>query len=526
MHWAYELAMKTIERNPNKKEYVCASGISPSGSVHIGNYREFVTTYFVAKALKSLGKNVRMLFSWDDFDRLRKLPKNIGGLDESMIGKPYSFVPDPNGKFNSYAEYFEKEFESALKDLHMNEVKVDFIYQTKEYMSGRYSKQIIQALKKRKEIYDILMQFKTQEATDEDRENYYPINIYCDCCNKDTTKINSISKDCKTVTYTCACGNTKTINIEDYTKIKLVWKVDWPMRWMMEGVDFEPGGIDHSAAGGSYEVSTVIADKIFNIKAPLYQGYGWLGIRGLGDMHSSSGNNITPGALLNIYEPEIIRWLFAKYYPTNAFDFDFGETIIRHYSEFDKAKLAYINGEIDEKDKAVFDLCLFDSKSSKFSKTPFGTLASIAPISEFNPIFVKKLLNKVNVEFTEDSIDRLNKTKYWLENYMSEKLYKLRKVPNLEYMANMSERELASTQRLYEYLNSAEEKTESDIQQKLYQIINDPNLSKKENVAIQKQYFKNFYNLLFGTDSGPRLYLFLAAVDKAQYIELLKTQNN
>ncbi|MBQ4341197.1 MAG: hypothetical protein II756_01690, partial [Clostridia bacterium] len=39
MHWSYEIAKKIIERRPDKKEYVCAAGISPSGSVHIGNFR-------------------------------------------------------------------------------------------------------------------------------------------------------------------------------------------------------------------------------------------------------------------------------------------------------------------------------------------------------------------------------------------------------------------------------------------------------------------------------------------------------
>ena len=35
MHWSEELAQKIIKRNPDKEEYVCAAGVSPSGSVHI-----------------------------------------------------------------------------------------------------------------------------------------------------------------------------------------------------------------------------------------------------------------------------------------------------------------------------------------------------------------------------------------------------------------------------------------------------------------------------------------------------------
>ncbi len=63
MHWAEHTARTIIERQPGKETYVCAAGISPSGPVHIGNFREVVTTYFVARALQDLGKDVRFLFS-------------------------------------------------------------------------------------------------------------------------------------------------------------------------------------------------------------------------------------------------------------------------------------------------------------------------------------------------------------------------------------------------------------------------------------------------------------------------------
>ena len=88
MHWSFELAHEILRKYPDRKEYVVASGISPSGSVHIGNYREFVTQYYVAKALKSMGKKVREIFSWDEFDRFRKVPKNFPADYAQYVGKP------------------------------------------------------------------------------------------------------------------------------------------------------------------------------------------------------------------------------------------------------------------------------------------------------------------------------------------------------------------------------------------------------------------------------------------------------
>ena len=55
MHWSEEIAERIIKRNPDKPEYVCAAGISPSGSIHIGNFRDIATSYFVVKALRKKG---------------------------------------------------------------------------------------------------------------------------------------------------------------------------------------------------------------------------------------------------------------------------------------------------------------------------------------------------------------------------------------------------------------------------------------------------------------------------------------
>ena len=77
MHWSEKIAKDIIKRSPDKEEYVCAAGISPSGSIHIGNFRDIATSYFVYKALLKQGKKARLLFSWDEFDRLRKVPVNV-----------------------------------------------------------------------------------------------------------------------------------------------------------------------------------------------------------------------------------------------------------------------------------------------------------------------------------------------------------------------------------------------------------------------------------------------------------------
>ncbi len=59
-----------------------ASGISPSGPIHLGNLREFLTVHFVAEELRRRGVSTRHLHSWDDFDRFRKVPVGCGPVVE------------------------------------------------------------------------------------------------------------------------------------------------------------------------------------------------------------------------------------------------------------------------------------------------------------------------------------------------------------------------------------------------------------------------------------------------------------
>ena len=55
MNWAREVAMRVITERPDEEVYTVASGVSPSGFVHIGNFREIATPYLVAKELKNMG---------------------------------------------------------------------------------------------------------------------------------------------------------------------------------------------------------------------------------------------------------------------------------------------------------------------------------------------------------------------------------------------------------------------------------------------------------------------------------------
>ena len=137
MNWALKEAKKLIDKYPERDKFVIASGVSPSGFIHIGNFREIVTTYFVGKELEKLGKKVRFILSFDDFDRFRKVPNGLPKEFSKYIGIPYTSIPSPFNKNKSYAEEMEERF---LKELNEMGIYPEVISQTKQYKSGRYNK--------------------------------------------------------------------------------------------------------------------------------------------------------------------------------------------------------------------------------------------------------------------------------------------------------------------------------------------------------------------------------------------------
>ena len=523
MHWSEEIAKKIIDRNPNKEEYVCAAGISPSGSIHIGNFRDIATSYFVVKALRKMGKKARLLFSWDEFDRLRKVPVNVAAVTEGFdkyIGQPYVDAPDPFGCCESYAKHFQNEFEDSIKKFGID---MDYRYQASQYRSGKYAKYVIQALEKRGEIFDILDSFRTQEATEDERKNYYPVGIYCAHCGKDTTKITSLSEDCKVAEYECECGHHGTFNFETDFNCKLAWKIDWPMRWMFEGVDFEPGGKDHASPTGSYQTSRIISEKIFGFEAPIFQGYEFIGIKGTtGKMSGSSGLNLTPDTLLKLYDPEIILWLYSKTEPTKAFNFCFDDEILRQYFEFDRMMNAFVTGKADEHIASIMEGALIEGRTAE--TVSMQLLVSLGSIVDFNIPMLETVFEKIGTPYKyEEFKERLERARFWLEQCSPESVNRLRETRNFEVYEELDEQEKTAVKMLFEYL-STDGYSLDDLNSELYAIpkrIYGEDLDQKTLKGIQGKFFKNVYKLLIDKEQGPRLYLFLYAVEKDRYVKLL-----
>ncbi len=534
MHWSEEIAERLIQKNPDKEEYICAAGISPSGSVHIGNFRDIATPLFVCKALEKRGKKAKLIISWDEYDRCRKIPANVqavvGDTYDKYIGCPYVDIPDPFGCHENYARHFEEEFLNAIKPFG---IKFECRYQAEMYRSGKYTADLIEALRRRDEIFEILDSFKTKDMTkteeerreihDKEKAEYYPVSIFCPECHTDFTKITSINEDSTVAEYECRCGHKGSFNFLENFNCKLGWKVDWAMRWKYEQVDFEPGGKDHSAPTGSYNNSKVIAKKIYNHEAPIYQGYEFIGIKGVaGKMSSSSGLNMTPELLLKLYQPEIILWLYSKTEPVKAFDFCFDDGILRQYFEFDKMYNEYISGNSSDFNKALMDNCVIEGR--KLETVPMGLLVQLGSIVDFNVPMLETVFEKIGTPYKyEQFADRLDRAKFWLEQCAPDQVNKLRVTRNFDVYNELDEKEKAAIAALYDYMANATY-TLDELNAELYAIpkrIYPEITDQKELKGIQGKFFKTVYKLLIDKEQGPRLYLFLYAIEKDRFIHLL-----
>jgi lysyl-tRNA synthetase class 1 len=60
-YWADQTAEKLI-RSRKKKSFTVASGVTPSGTLHFGNFREIITTDIIARALTDAGAKVRFIY--------------------------------------------------------------------------------------------------------------------------------------------------------------------------------------------------------------------------------------------------------------------------------------------------------------------------------------------------------------------------------------------------------------------------------------------------------------------------------
>lgn len=546
---------------------VVASGLSPSGPIHLGNLREVMTPHLVADEIRRRGHQVRHLISWDDYDRYRKVPAGIAGVDESWaehIGKPLTSVPAPKGSPHpNWAEHFKAAMVASLAEMG---VEFDGISQTAQYTSGVYREQILHAMKHRRDIDAILDQYRTRKApakkpqksqkpvdeaeleaaegsgaaAEDDGSSgsagYFPYKPYCGNCEKDLTTVTAYDDDSTELTYACtACGFSETVRLSEFNRGKLVWKVDWPMRWAYEGVVFEPSGVDHSSPGSSFQVGGQIVG-IFGGEQPIGPMYAFVGISGMAKMSSSKGGVPTPADALKIMEPQLLRWLYARRRPNQSFKIAFDQEIQRLYDEWDRLDAKVADGSALPADAAAHSRAV-RTAAGELPRTPrplpYRTLASVADITAGHEDQALRILGELDpanpIEALDEARPRYDKAEAWINTHVpADQRTIVRQEPDAELLKSLDEPSRQSLRLLLDGL--ADHWSLDGLTHHVYGVPKvqagfpadaTPKELPPEIKTAQRTFFALLYHLLVGRDTGPRLPTLLLAVGQDRVRTLL-----
>ncbi|WP_326688732.1 MULTISPECIES: lysine--tRNA ligase [unclassified Streptomyces] len=565
------------------KAIVCASGLSPSGPIHLGNLREVMVPHLVADEIKRRGVECEHLISWDDYDRFRKVPAGVEGVDESWnehIGRPLTAVPAPPGSpYASWGEHFKAAMEASLLELG---VQYRGISQTQMYTSGAYREQILFAMRERARIDAVLDRYRTLEkgakggeategkspqknaqqkqkqqkqdaapdaaeveavegsgaAAEDDGSGagggeYFPYKPYCTACGRDLTTVTGYDDETTELSYTCACGHGETVLLREFDHGKLVWKVDWPMRWAYEGVVFEPSGVDHQSPGSSFVVGGRLVKEIFGAEQPIGPMYAFVGISGMAKMSSSKGGVPTPADALQIMEAPLLRWMYARRKPNQSFKVAFDQEIQRTYDEWDALGRKITDGSAQPADVAAHTRAS-STALGPLPMTPrplpYRTLASVTDITGGQEEQTLRILSELDPEHPVHALDevrpRLDRAQRWITTQVpAEQRTRVRDEPDAELLASLEDEQRTSLRMLLDGLD--EHWSLDGLTQLVYGVPKiqaglapDAKPTPELKVA-QRGFFALLYRLLVGRDTGPRLPTLLLAVGAERVRKLL-----
>ena len=514
IHWADINADKIIREKGDKDLYVCASGVTPSGTVHIGNFREVISVDLIVRALREKGRKVRFIYSWDEYDVFRKVPSNMPNRDklEEYLRRPITLVPDPFGNEKSYARHNEKQVEELL---HVVGIDPEYIYQAARYRMSEYAGGIRKALENMDTIRAILDEHRTTPLAKE----WMPVSVFCTSCLRDTTSVTSWDGQWA-ISYECSsCGHKETVDLRKTEAVKLPWRVDWPMRWALEGVDFEPAGKDHHSEGGSFDTSRRIVSEVYGASVPVTFQYDFISIKGRGGkISSSTGEVVSLGDVLDIYQPEVVRYLFAGTRPNTEFAISFDLDVLKIYEDYDKCERIYFGAEdVGEKrrlkEKRIYELSQVHGVPDRMPvHVPIRHLCNLLQIHSGSIEGVLEFL-----EVPEDQRDRLAVRAgcawSWINTFAPEDFRFSLRSENSDPPA-VDDTEKQALVRLHGCVQDLDDYDEKGFSEKLYEIITEYSMNPPD-------FFSLVYRVLIGKEKGPRLAGFIKTVGKERVSGLL-----
>jgi lysyl-tRNA synthetase class 1 len=413
-------------------------------------------------------------------------------------------------------------------------IKPEYLYQAQNYRVSKYAVGIRKALEKRELLKEILDKFRDEEH--KIRGQWWPISVFCDACNKDETEIDDWDGEWN-VSYHCnACNHNETVDLRSAKGVKLGWRIDWPMRWEYEKVDFEPAGKDHHSPGGSFDTARHVCKDVYGWDAPVTFRYDFIGIKGSpGKMSSSKGKVVDLSDLLRVYTPELARYLFAGTRPNTEFTISFDLDVIKIYEDYDKTeRIAWKvekakDDESFEREKRIYELSQVTTDSSGKThfpavmpyQVPFRHLCNLIQIADGDIDKAIAGLQSAGLQSAGPSAEQLPAlraralcAKYWAEECAPEEFRFHLKASSEK--AELSDAEITAIRALRD-----------DVVARIETFADDKSCAEAIYAAADKAgldgkaMFRASYQALIGKDQGPRLANFLRSISKERLLGIL-----
>ena len=242
--WPFEEARKLLKRYPDGKPggepILFETGYGPSGLPHIGTFNEVLRTTMVRNAYATLtGLPTRLIAFSDDMDGLRKVPDNVpnAAMLADQLGQPLTKIPDPFGTHDSFAAHNNARLRSFLDRFNFD---YEFLSATDCYASGRFDPAIREVLRH----WDAILGVMLPTLREERRLTYSPVLPISPSSGRVLqVPVEVVDPAAGTIAFTDEDG-ARVIQSALSGRAKLQWKVDWAMRWVALGVDYEMAGKD------------------------------------------------------------------------------------------------------------------------------------------------------------------------------------------------------------------------------------------------------------------------------------------
>jgi len=518
MLWADRIASEIRDtRTPRDgKTFLIRDEKTLSGRVHVGSMRGVAVHGLIAEILGEYGIKNEYRYELNDFDPFDSIP---GYLDAERfrehLGKPLYTVPSPESGFANYAEYFGDEFVGVHKKAGFTP---NYYRATELYRSGKMDAFIKTALERADDVRRIL---KEVSGSDKDK-TWLPVSVVCENCGKIMTT-RAFDYDGETVGYACdrnpdeakSCGHAGRV-APWKGAAKLFWKVDWAAKWIVQGVDIEGGGKDHSTRGGSRDVANHICREVFESEPPFDIPYEFFLVGGK-KMSSSKGRGSSAKDMSDLFPPELFRLVLIGKDIREQIDIDpSGESVPRLYDWYDELAESVRTGAADDHSR-LYALCELPANRAALSAPWRMRFREVAFIVQMAHLSLKEEAARVKgsalTEDEERALDvRARYAKYWLATYAPEEFkYALQEeLPDVD----LSEVQKKALAEIAEYLQESE-RTGEELHLRLHEM--------KTSVPIApKELFQAIYLIFLNRESGPKAGWFLAGLPRDFVIARLK----